>query len=108
MESFGVGDGFNGTGYVVIVPDNIAGKLPVYHMSLAVQTEKETTPQDAENLVNLLYETYSYEGIRHLQYQREHTGFVSVCIYHSGIFPVLCGSYLCLCSAAGAGSSSVK
>lgn len=62
-EPFGVGDGFNGTGYVVIVPDNIAAKLPVYHMSLAVQTEKETTPEDAVNLVNLLYETYSYEGI---------------------------------------------
>lgn len=62
-ESFGVGDGFNGTGYVVVVADELAESLPVYHQSLAIETQKETTPEDADELANMLYTEYGYEGI---------------------------------------------
>lgn len=56
-ESFNTGAGFHGTGYVVIVSDKIADKLPVYHTCLAIETKAPVSIKDTEILSEHIFGT---------------------------------------------------
>lgn len=57
-ESFNVGNGFNGAGYAVVIADDLARELPVYHTCLAMETEKPVDAGDTQKLSDLAYGDY--------------------------------------------------
>lgn len=61
-ESFGVGNGLNGTGYVAVVSDELAKELKVYHTAFAAVTQHKTSETLYEQLEELYFDT-DYSGI---------------------------------------------
>ena len=45
-ESFNTGNGYHGTGYVIVVADPLAKSLPVFHTCLAMETKVPTVASD--------------------------------------------------------------
>lgn len=54
-ESFALGAGFNGTGYVVIVDDSLVKNFDVYHYCHVIQTKNMLTQADDEWLKELYF-----------------------------------------------------
>lgn len=55
-DSFGVGNGLNGTGYTTVVEDKLARTLDVYHTALAVETEEKPSEALESKLEDLFFD----------------------------------------------------
>lgn len=62
-ESFNTGAGFHGTGFVVIVADEIAETLPVYHTCLAMETKKPVSSKDTQVIEDFIFSERVDNGI---------------------------------------------
>ena len=54
-DSFGIGNGLNGTGYTTVVEDKLARTLDIYHTTLAAETDKKPSEGLEEKLEDLFF-----------------------------------------------------
>ncbi|MDC7291311.1 FtsX-like permease family protein [Blautia schinkii] len=62
-KSFNTGAGFHGTGFVVIVADDVAETLPVYHTCLAIETKKPVSAKDTQVIEDFIFSEREDNGI---------------------------------------------
>ena len=55
-DSFGIGNGLNGTGYTTVVEDKLARTLDIYHTTLAAETDKKPSEGLEEKLEDLFFD----------------------------------------------------
>lgn len=61
-KPFSTGSGLHGTGFLVVLPDELAEAFPVYHTCYAFETKKEVPANEGTELSQWLAENGAYES----------------------------------------------